>query len=67
MPDGARPESGGWNRIVIGVDDLDATVSTLKATGIKFRSVPINGPGGKQVLVEDPSGNPVELFEAKRE
>ena len=67
MPDGARPESGGWNRIVIGVDDLDATVSTLKATGIKFRSVPISGPGGKQVLVEDPSGNPVELFEAKRE
>ena len=67
MPDGAKPEPGGWNRIVISVDDIDATVATLKASGTKFRNEPISGPGGKQVLVEDPSGNPVELFEAKRE
>lgn len=67
MPDGAMPEPGGWNRIVIGVDDIVATVATLKASGTKFRNEPISGPGGKQVLVEDPSGNPVELFEAKRE
>lgn len=67
MPDGAKPEPGGWNRIVIGVDDIDATVARLKAAGTQFRNEPISGPGGKQVLVEDPSGNPVELFEAKRE
>ena len=67
MPNGTKPEPGGWNRIVIGVDDIDATVATLKATGTRFRNEPISGPGGKQVLVEDPSGNPVELFEAKRE
>lgn len=67
MPDGAKPEPGGWNRIVIGVDDIDATVATLKASGTKFRNEPISGPGGRQVLVEDPSGNPIEIFEAKRE
>jgi catechol 2,3-dioxygenase-like lactoylglutathione lyase family enzyme len=67
MPDGAKPEPGGWNRIVIGVDDIDATVAALKATGTRFRNEPISGPGGKQVLVEDPSGNPVELFEAKKQ
>jgi len=67
MPDGATPEPGGWNRIVIGVNDIDATVAMLKAAGTIFRNEPISGPGGKQVLVEDPSGNPVELFEAKRE
>ena len=67
MPDGATPEPGGWNRIVAGVDDIDATVALLKSGGTKFRNEPISGPGGKQVLVEDPSGNPVELFEAKRE
>ena len=67
MPDGATPVPGGWNRIVVGVDDIDATVAALKAGGTKFRNEPISGPGGKQVLVEDPSGNPVELFEAKRE
>ena len=66
MPDGAKPEPGGWNRIVIGVDDIDATVTSLKATGTRFRNEPISGPGGKQVLVEDPSGNPIELFEAKK-
>jgi catechol 2,3-dioxygenase-like lactoylglutathione lyase family enzyme len=66
MPDGAKPESGGWNRIVIELDDIDATVAALKATGTRFRNEPISGPGGKQVLVEDPSGNPIELFEAKK-
>ena len=67
MPDGATPEPGGWNRIVVGVDDIDATVAALKAGGTKFLNEPISGPGGKQALVEDPSGNLVELFEAKRE
>lgn len=66
MPDGAKPESGGWNRIVIELDDIDATVAALKATGTRFRNQPISGPGGKQVLVDDPSGNPIELFEAKK-
>lgn len=66
MPDGAKPESGGWNRIVIELDDIDATVAALKATGNRFCNHPISGPGGKQVLVDDPSGNPIELFEAKK-
>src|SRR5436853_3357934 len=65
MPDGRRPEPGGWNRLVIEVDDLDAVVSRLRAAGAAFRNEPISGPGGRQVLVEDPSGNPVELFEAR--
>lgn len=65
MPDGALPTPGGWNRVVIEVDDLDASVAALKATGATFRNQPISGPGGRQVLVEDPSGNPVELFEAR--
>ena len=64
MPDGARPVPGGWNRIVVEVDDLDATVERLRAAGATFRNEPIAGPGGRQVLAQDPSGNPVELFEA---
>jgi catechol 2,3-dioxygenase-like lactoylglutathione lyase family enzyme len=64
MPDGAQPGPGGWNRLVIEVDDLDATIATLRAAGARFRNDPIAGPGGRQVLAEDPSGNPVELFEA---
>jgi catechol 2,3-dioxygenase-like lactoylglutathione lyase family enzyme len=64
MPDGATPAPGGWNRIVIEVDDLDETIARLRATGARFRNEPIAGPGGRQVLAEDPSGNPVELFEA---
>lgn len=67
MPDGAKPAPGGWNRVVIGVDDLDAAVAALGKTGAKFRNQPISGPGGRQVLAEDPSGNPVELFEACNE
>ncbi len=64
MPDGAKPVPGGWCRIVIEVDDLDATIGRLRATGARFRNEPVDGPGGRQVLAEDPSGNPVELFEA---
>ena len=64
MPDGAKPAPGGWNRIGIVVDDRDATIERLRAAGARFRSEPIDGPGGRQVLAEDPSGNPVELFEA---
>lgn len=63
MPDGQQPAPGGWNRIQIEVDDLAATVTALKEAGCAFRSEIITGQGGKQVLVEDPSGNPVELFE----
>ena len=65
LPGGAVPESGGWNRVVIEVKDIEATVTKLQAAGAKFRSKPIKGPGGKQVLVQDPSGNPIELFEPK--
>lgn len=63
MPDGRRPEPGGWNRFQIEVEDLDATVERLKAAGARFRSEIIVGNGGRQILVDDPSGNPVELFE----
>lgn len=65
MPDGRRPEPGGWNRLVIEVDDLAAVADRLRATGATFRNEPISGPGGRQVLVEDPSGNPIELFEPR--
>lgn len=67
MPDGAKPEPGGWNRIVVTVDDIYAAVAAVKAAGAQFRNGPVRGPGGTQVLIEDPSGNPVELFEATRE
>lgn len=63
MPDGATPASGGWNRFVITVEDIHATHAALKASGATFRNKIISGPGGQQVLVEDPSGNPVELFQ----
>jgi catechol 2,3-dioxygenase-like lactoylglutathione lyase family enzyme len=65
MPDGRRPEPGGWNRLVIEVDDLAANVAELRAQGAAFRNEPISGPGGSQVLIEDPSGNPIELFEKR--
>ncbi len=65
LKDGTTPEPGGWNRLVLEVGDLDATVAALKAAGARFRSKPIQGPGGRQVLVEDPSGNPIELFEPR--
>src|SRR5438874_1330699 len=63
MPDGRQPEPGGWNRLVIEVDDLEARVRELKARGVSFRNEIVTGPGGKQVLIDDPAGNPVELFE----
>jgi catechol 2,3-dioxygenase-like lactoylglutathione lyase family enzyme len=65
LPDGSKPTSGGWNRLVIEVADIAQTVETLRAAGAKFRSDPISGPGGQQVLVDDPSGNPVELFQPR--
>lgn len=66
MADGTQPRPGGWNRIQIEVDDLAATVSTLRDKGSVFRSEIIDGNGGRQILVDDPSGNPVELFEPRR-
>ena len=63
MPDGRMPAPGGWNRIQIEVDDLSATVARLKDAGCRFRNEIVVGQGWKQVLVDDPSGNPVELFE----
>lgn len=65
MPDGRVPEPGGWNRFVLEVDDIEAAVATLKAAGAAFRNDIVKGPGGAQVLVEDPSGNPVELFQPR--
>ena len=65
MPDGRAPEPGGWNRFVVEVDDLDATVARLRGAGASFRNDIVRGPGGRQILVEDPDGNPVELFEAR--
>ena len=66
MPDGRRPEPGGWNRVAIAVDDIAAKVDALRAAGVAFRNDVITGPGGSQVLIEDPSGNPVELFQPRR-
>jgi catechol 2,3-dioxygenase-like lactoylglutathione lyase family enzyme len=63
MPDGAVPGPGGWNRIHLIVDDIDAEVSRLRDAGAKFRNDILQGPGGKQILLEDPSGNVVELFQ----
>lgn len=63
MPDGARPGPGGWNRIHLIVDDVAAEVARLKAAGASFRNEILEGPGGKQVLLQDPSGNVVELFQ----
>jgi catechol 2,3-dioxygenase-like lactoylglutathione lyase family enzyme len=64
MPDGRKPEPGGWNRIVVEVADIAATVAALRAAGCAFRNDVVAGPGGQQILVEDPSGNPVEIFQA---
>ena len=63
MPDGTQPEPGGWNRFALEVPDLAETVRTLRAAGTHFRNDIVTGVGGKQILVDDPSGNPVELFE----
>jgi len=64
MPDGRKPEAGGWNRIHFVVDDIEAEVERLRAEGVRFRNDIVTGPGGKQILVEDSAGNPIELFEA---
>ena len=64
MPDGREPVPGGWNRIHIQVDDLDAEVTRLRKAGLTFRNEIVKGPGGSQILLDDPSGNPVELFQA---
>src|SRR5881296_3586192 len=63
MPDGRRPGPGGWNRIHLLVDDIAAEVERLRAAGLKFRNEIVKGPGGSQILLEDPSGNAVELFQ----
>jgi catechol 2,3-dioxygenase-like lactoylglutathione lyase family enzyme len=63
MPDGTLPEPGGWNRFSIEVSDLAATVASLRSSGASFRNDIVTGVGGKQTLLDDPSGNPIELFE----
>lgn len=67
LKSGAKPEPGGWNRIVLPVKDIGAAVAELEAQGVRFRAKPIKGPGGQQALVEDPSGNPIELFQPQEE
>ncbi|MEN3311011.1 MAG: hypothetical protein V7645_340 [Actinomycetota bacterium] len=66
MPDERRPQPGGWNRIVVEVDDLESKVAELKEAGLSFRNEIVTGPGGKQIVLDDDDGNPVELFEARR-
>jgi catechol 2,3-dioxygenase-like lactoylglutathione lyase family enzyme len=66
MRDGREPIPGGWNRFVIEVDDLTAKVAAMTAAGVNFRSTIVAGPGGRQVLADDPDGNPIELFEPRR-
>jgi catechol 2,3-dioxygenase-like lactoylglutathione lyase family enzyme len=63
MPDGSRPEPGGWNRLVLQVDDLEAEVERLRQVGLAFRNEIVTGPGGKQILLDDSAGNPIELFQ----
>jgi glyoxylase I family protein len=66
MPNGQRQEPGGWNRVVLRVTDLPAFIETLKPAGLRFRNEMETGPGGKQIQLEDPDGNPIELFEPAR-
>jgi predicted enzyme related to lactoylglutathione lyase len=66
MLDGRRAEPGGWNRIIINVDDLSAEVARLREAGIHFRNDIATGPGGSEILLDDPSGNPIELFQPAR-
>ena len=66
LPDGRQPVAGGWNRIHFVVDDIDKEVERLTAANVSFRSEVISGPGGKQVVLDDPSGNPIELFQPAR-
>jgi predicted enzyme related to lactoylglutathione lyase len=67
MPDGSAPEPGGWNRFQLEVEDLDATVVRLRENGATFRNDVVVGRGGKQILLDDPSGNAIELFESGRD
>jgi len=66
MPDGSRQEPGGWNRVVLRVDDLAGEIEALSKAGIRFRNRMEEGPAGKQIQLEDPDGNPIELFEPGR-
>src|SRR4249919_3574680 len=66
MPDGRQPVAGGWNRFVLEVDGLAARVEAMTAAGVTFRNAIVSGPGGKQILAEDPDGNVIELFESRR-
>jgi len=66
MPDGREQAPGGWNRVVLRVNDLPEFIETLKKAGLRFRNELLTGPGGRQVQIEDPDGNPVELFEPAR-
>ena len=66
MPDGRRPGPGGWNRIHFIVEDIAGEVKQLRAAGVRFRNEIVTGPGGSQILLEDPSGNPIELFQPAR-
>lgn len=66
MPDGRQQEPGGWNRVLLRVQDLPACIASLKAAGLRFRNEMEVGPGGKQIQLEDPDGNPIELFEPAR-
>lgn len=63
LTNGSTPHPGGWNRLVLQVDDLEAAMASIRPAGARFRGDPVAGPGGRQVLVDDPSGNPIELFE----
>lgn len=67
MPDGTRPEPGGWNRFTLEVAELEEFVGALRGAGARFRNEIVSGMGGRQILLEDPSGNPIELFEPTRE
>ncbi|MGH7668713.1 MAG: VOC family protein [Gemmatimonadaceae bacterium] len=67
MPDGTPQAPGGWNRFAVEVDDLEATVTALRKSGVRFRNDLVTGVGGKQIIVEDPSGNPIELFQPIRD
>lgn len=66
MPDGTRPQPGGWNRFAIEVDDLAAVVQRLRAAGAHFRNEIVTGVGGRQIILDDPAGNPIELFQPTR-
>ena len=66
LPNGQRQEPGGWNRVVLRVSDLPACIAALKSAGVRFRNEMETGPGGRQIQIEDPDGNPIELFEPAR-